>query len=138
MAKNNSGILLGDEEGVIEPVTGNQDFKKLVDDEAFMNEVVTVHVHASANENDSPHVILNVNGTNQPVVRGVPTPMKRKYLEVLARMKETRYSQRVQNPSEPDRIETIPRTAQVYPFDLVEDKNPKGRAWLSHIMAEQA
>jgi len=25
-----------------------------------------------------------------------------------------------------------------YPFDLVEDKNPRGRAWLNHVLAEPA
>jgi hypothetical protein len=75
---------------------------------------------------------------NQPIIRGVPTDVKRKYVEILARMKETRYSQHTNNPSAPDQIEMRARHGLSYPFDLVEDKNPRGRAWLNHVLAEPA
>ena len=122
----------------IETLAESGDFNKQLQDELFMEEIVTVYLHPSTDENQPPHVIVNVNGTNQPILRGVPTPIKRKYLEVLARMKETKYTQRVPNASEPDRMVLEPRTAIVYPFDLQEDRNPKGRAWLNHILAEPA
>lgn len=131
------GIEIPDDQVDIQTVAETRDFSKLASDEAFMNEVVTVLVHESTDPNQPPHIILNVNGTNMPVIRGVPTLMKRKYLEVLARMKETRYTQRTPNPSEPDRIVMEPKTAQVYPFAVHEDKNPRGRAWLANVMAER-
>jgi hypothetical protein len=122
----------------VEPVSGNVDFKRIVDDEAFMNEPVTIVIHSSNDENQPGVVVLNVNGVNQPVIRGIPTIIKRKYLEVLIRMKETRYSQNTPNPSEPDRIQTVGRTAQVYPYEIMEDRNPRGRAWAEHVRAEPA
>lgn len=131
------GLEVGDDQPLIETVAESKDFAKLAADEAFMNEPVTVLVHETTDSNQPPHIILNVNGTNMPVMRGVPTIMKRKYLEVLARMKETRYTQRIPNPSEPDRIVMEPKTAQVYAFAVHEDKNPKGRAWLAQVMAER-
>jgi len=131
------GIEVGDDQPDIQTVAETKDLAKLISDEAFMNEMVTVMVHESTDPNQPPHIILNVNGTNMPVVRGFPTIMKRKYLEVLARMKETRYTQRTPNPSEPDRIVMEPKTAQVYPFAVQEDKNPRGREWLRHVMAER-
>ena len=83
----------------------------------------------------STNYVLAVNGTNQPVFRDVPTTIKRKYVEVLARMKETKYRQ-VRNPIELDRSELVPRTGPIYPFEVIRDDNPKGRAWLRSIIAE--
>ena len=114
------------------------DFEKAIEDEAFMNELVTVLVAATVDENAPSHVVLGVNGTNQPIFRDIPTTIKRKYLEVLARCRETKYSQRTSNPMEPDRIENVPRTAFAYPFQVIEDKNPKGSAWLQAVMRSPA
>jgi hypothetical protein len=139
MSKNKmTGIDINDDTPTIEPVAAVKDFRELAAEESFMNEVVTVLVHATTDENQSPHVIVNCNGMNQPIIRGVPTDVKRKYVEILARMKETRYSQHVHNPAAPDQIEMRARHGLSYPFDLVEDKNPRGRAWLNHILAEPA
>lgn len=135
MAKSNVEII--DDSPSIDPVTGNVDLKKLLDDEAFMEEQVTVMLHPTTNENEPPYAHLNVNGRNQIVPRGTPVRVRRKYVEVLARMKETRYSQHTPNPSEPDKTQLIPRHGLVFPFNVVEDQNPRGRAWLDHILAER-
>ena len=132
------GIEIHDGEPTIDPIVGNQDLGQLAASEAFLNEMVTVMVHPSTNENDSPQVIVNVNGTNQLIIRGRPTNVKRKYLEVLARMKETKFTQSTPNPSEPEKIQMSQRNAWCYPFEVVDDANPRGRAWLSHVMAEAA
>ncbi len=131
-------IEILDDAPVVETVAESKDFHQLAADEAFMNELVTVMVHATTDENQSPHVILNCNGVNQPMIRGVPQPIRRKYLEILARMKETKYTQRTPNPAAPDQIEMIARHGYAYPFEVVEDKNPRGRSWLSNVMAEPA
>ena len=132
------GIEIIDDEPTVDTVSSNVDLRELAASEAFMNEIVTVMVHATTDENQSPHVIVNCNGVNQPIIRGVPTQIRRKYLEILARMKETKYSQRTLNPAAPDQIEMIARSGFAYPFELIEDKNPRGRAWLSNVMAEPA
>jgi len=140
MAKKDvmQGVEILDDEPVVEPVSQAKDLEILLSSEAFMNEMVTVMVHSTTDENQAPHVIVNVNGTNQPIIRGYPTQVKRKYVEVLARMKETRYTQRTPNPSAPDQIEMVARHGLAYPFDLIEDSNPKGRAWLNNVLAEPA
>lgn len=113
--------------------------RKVLSDEAFMNEVLKVYVHPTADDSAVTHFILNVNGTNQPVFCGNITPMRRKYVEVLARMKETKFSQPPQNMSNPEASNAlIPRTIQVHPFDVRHDPNPLGRAWLSQILSEAA
>lgn len=132
------GIEIIDDAPTVETVAESTDFNELAASEAFMNEVVTIMVHSTTDENQSPHVIVNCNGVNQPIIRGVPTQVRRKYLEILARMKETKYTQRTPNPAAPDQIEMIARSGFAYPFELIEDKNPRGRAWLSNVMAEPA
>jgi hypothetical protein len=131
------GIEIRDDQATIETVGASKDFSKLAGDEAFMNEPVTITVHASTDENQPPHVIVSVNGINQPIIRGVPTKVKRKYVEVLARMKETRYRQLTPNPAAPDVSEMQARTALAYPFEVSEDSS-RGRSWLAHVLAEPA
>lgn len=132
------GVEIIDDAPVIETVAESRDFRQLAADEQFMNEMVTVLVHSSTDENQSPHVILNCNGVNQVVVRGIPTKIRRKYLEILARMKETKYTQVTPNPAAPDVSEMRARHGLAYPFELVDDGNPRGRAWLQNVLAEQA
>jgi hypothetical protein len=132
---NDNVELITDQQ--IESVS-TKEFDREIAEEAFMNEPVTVLL-ADTNDDSAPtHGVFSVNGTNQPILRGVPTVIKRKYLEVIARCKETKYNQRTANPMEPDRIEMVQRTAFAYPFQVVEDKNPKGRAWLAAVMADPA
>ena len=130
-----AGVEVVGEAVQVEPVNEDPALKKLLEDEAFMNEMVEILIHPSSNEEDPDHVVLAVNGTNQPVFRDVPTTIKRKYVEVLARMKETKYSQK-RHPIELDRSELVPRTGPIYPFEVLRDDNPKGRAWLRSIISE--
>jgi hypothetical protein len=141
MAKNQApamGIEITDDEPVVETVSESKDFSKLAASEKFMNEMVTILIHSTTDENQAPHVIVNCNGTNQPIIRGVPTKIRRKYVEILARMKETKYTQVTPNPAAPDMSELRARHGLAYPFDLVEDTNPRGRAWLQNVLAEPA
>jgi hypothetical protein len=133
----NGPIDIIDQSELVEPVVGNVDLKKLLRDEKFMEETVTVMIHPTTSENEPPYAHLNVNGMNQIVPRGQNVPIKRKFIEVLARMKETRYNQSTPNPSEPDRTTMLARHGLAFPFVVTEDKNPKGRAWLDHILAER-
>ena len=132
------GMEIIDDEPVIETVAESRDFSKLASDEAFMNELVTVMVHSTTDENQPNHVVVNCNGMNQPLIRGVPTTVKRKYVEILARMKETKYTQVTRNASAPEQIDMVARHGLSFPFDLVEDKNPRGRAWLQNVLTEAA
>ena len=125
-------IIISDQ--TVEPIVVNEFGSKAISEEAFMNEIVTVTVQSTTDENAAPHILMSVNGRNQPFFRDVPTPCRRMFLEVLARCKESKYTQ-TRNPFEPDRSEMVQRSALAYPF-TVEDKNPKGAAWLRAVMAE--
>ena len=133
-----AGIEILDDTPTVDPVSQVVDLRELAASEVFMNEMVEVMVHSSTDENQAPHVILNCNGTNQPIMRGVPTRVRRKYVEILARMKETKYSQVTRNPAAPDQIDMIARHGLAYPFEMLSDENPRGRAWLSNVLAEPA
>lgn len=102
--------------------------------EMFMNERVIIVIHESPNEEDLPVVCPMVNGVGQPIVRGYPTPVKRKYVEALARAKETRYKQVQMDANDPSSLKMIPRTVLAYPFAIERDDNPNGRAWLRDII----
>lgn len=132
------GIEIHDDQPVIETVAESKDFRQLAADESFMNEMVTVLVHSTTDENQAPHIIVNCNGVNQPIMRGVPMRIRRKYVEILARMKETKYTQVTPNPAAPDVSEMRARSGLAYPFDVQEDDNPRGRAWLANVLAEPA
>lgn len=132
--EDDTGVVLG-----IEHISADKPLSKVLEQERFMEEELQVFVYASSNENEPPHGIINVNGINQPFFRDAITPMRRKYVEVLARMKETKYSQPSQDMTNPERSNTvIPRTMNVYPFEVRHDPNPLGRAWLNQIMREAA
>lgn len=141
MAKKDNTILgmeVIDDSEIVTSVSQATDFRQLAADEAFMHELVEVMVHSTTDENQAPSVIVNCNGTNQVIIRGVPTMIRRKYLEILARMKETKYSQVTRNASAPDQIDMIARHGLAYPFELLNDSNPRGRAWLQNVLAEPA
>lgn len=118
---------------------GESDLSRVAAEEAFMHELVKIIVHSSADANAAPYVHLSVNGEGCTVFREVPSYVRRKHLEVLARMKETRISQNM-NPDPQGEITTASlrgHTGLAYPFTVLEDKNPKGGAWLANVLAER-
>lgn len=102
---------------------------------AFMEEVLTVVVHDTTNPAEEDIVEVWNGGIVQRFPRGVEHKVRRKYVEVLARAKHTRYTQR----KLPDNAgyENVPHTALRYPFTVVSDPSgDKGKAWLKAILQE--
>lgn len=123
------------EEGPPLDAVMDKDLGEVAAQEAFMNEIVTILVHETTDINAEAVQTLNCNGFNQPVVRGVPTPLRRMFVEILAHCKATTITQKP-NPYELDRPHEIRHTALKYPFSIIEDKNPKGRLWLQTLMQQ--
>jgi hypothetical protein len=121
----------------IEVISSDKDLRKIAADEQFANQVLEILVHASSDEREMDRLVLNVGGVNMPIMKGVKTKLKRKFVEVLARMKQTKYGQRTINPMEPDRIQMVPTTTQAHPFAVYHDPHPKGAAWLEAILRER-
>jgi hypothetical protein len=131
-------IVVSDDEPVIEPIT-ESDLADVARDEAFMNERIKIRVHTTTDPNAPPFVTVTVNSpTNRvQIPRGRVVEIKRCFVEVLARMRETRYTQPTRNPMDPESgNEMIGHSAIVYPFEIVGDPNPRGRAWLERILGE--
>jgi hypothetical protein len=150
MARTKSQTIVGLEKRGVAVVDPQEDFEPVTQDpklhlkevaalEKFMAERVTVLIMATTDANAPPYCDLSVNGMKAVVRRNVPTTIRRMHLEVLARMKETRW---VQPPVEGTKAvgmeSLVGHTALAYPFQVVEDTNPKGNAWLQAILAEAA
>jgi hypothetical protein len=116
----------------VEPVTSLG--MDAIDLEKFMHEMVTIYVHPTREKGTLDVITPNANGINQPIIRGVNTPVRRKYVEALARCHSIRYEQRVQNPSQPENIQMVEKRVPDYPFDVVEDTK-LGKEWLKKIYA---
>ena len=102
---------------------------------AFNEEKVEIMVHESTDQNAEPIVHVAVNGVNQFFPRGTPVVCKRKFVEVLARAKETSMTTQTIN-TDRDVINRINKhTALRYPFSVIRDENPKGAAWLKSVLA---
>lgn len=109
--------------------------KSFMDTEAFMNEVVTVIVHDSTDPNARDVEMVAVNGVTQYFRRGHEQKVKRKYVERLARMKETAYMQNLDLPGEAVNF-MRQRHNLKFPFSVTHDPNPNGPAWLKAVLAE--
>lgn len=126
-------------EGVHIETVAESDLERVAREDKFMNEIVKIRIGTTTDPNARPFVTVCVNGPENRVQlpRGYVCGIKRMFVEVLARMWETAYTQAARNSFDPESgNEVIGRQSQAYPFEVVEDKNPLGRPWLERILAE--
>lgn len=132
----------GPSEEALEPaqidVVDGPTHKQKMDAEAFNHEVLTIKVHDSTDEDDEPVPSVINGGTSQYFIRGRSQPVKRKFVEVLARMKTTRYTQQIVKDGNGDEhYSMVPHTALRFPFSVEHDPSGKrGEEWLKKILAE--
>jgi len=106
---------------------------------AFMNELVVVQVHEDNSNYPEPLVQTWNDGRLQIFIRGQEVTCRRCFVEVLARAKPVQYANVEYVDAEGNRAVKWPkRTGLKYPFTIVRDDNPNGRAWLKKILAEGA
>jgi hypothetical protein len=111
---------------------------------------VTIELLPGQDENAPPSVPIWVNGKGAEVLVGGrwlevtylpvggPLTIKRKYLEAIARAKPTHIKTNIVELVGKDPINKIDRRSYMrYPFNMLEDKNPKGRHWLTKILTER-
>lgn len=122
---------------IIEPVDRVfQDPEKMAMLE-FMNDNVTVHIHATTNKEDEQIFEVTVNGKIELFRRNETKTVKRYIVDRLARIKPTHYKQKeVVNREGIREIEHIPTTGLRYPFSIRHDPHPKGPDWLRSVLAE--
>ena len=105
--------------------------------EAFMNEMVTIRMHQSVVEGALQVETVALNGVNMPILRGINQPIKRKYVEILAQAKTGQFTQVQANPADLSDISMVERNSLAYPFEVIHDPSPRGRAWLENILASE-
>jgi hypothetical protein len=118
-----------------------------LDELAFMAEPVTIRLEPSSERNAANVFPVWVNGKPAEVLQngrwleimylpvGQVITVRRSVLEIIARAKtediRTEYNER-EDPDRPsNRITRHPRA--VHSFSVIEDKNPKGPAWLAEM-----
>lgn len=114
----------------------------------FNEEPVTIRILPPNERNPAPWVHCEVNGKGCEIWsertkqwyqhRKVPVnqviTVKRMYLEQLLRARITRITLADFKPGQGEPDHTIYRdTTGVYSIDIIEDKNPEGRAWVDFI-----
>lgn len=119
-------------DAMVEPVSSMD--MDAIELEKFMHEEVTIYVHKTRESGALEVITPSVGGINQPIIRGVETPVKRKYVEALARCHSVKYEQKVYNPSQPENIQMVETKVPDYPFDVVSDTR-KGKEWLKRVYA---
>lgn len=109
--------------------------KKTLDAMAFMEEPVKIMVHESTDENAQPVVDVYCNGVPQRFVRGMEQVVKRKFVQILINARTT--SVRTRTGVEGGNVvnQLTRHTAVRYPFSVIEDRNPRGGAWLREALA---
>lgn len=104
---------------------------------AFFEEPVTVHIHSSTNKQDEQVFEVIVNGKIELFRRNEKKTVKRLFVDRLARLKPTRYTQVDGVDAQGVKvIDHLPTTGLRYPFSVVEDRNPLGVSWLNAVLAE--
>ena len=125
------GVNPGDIEIVDRVLTSDK-----AETELFMAEKILVIVQDSADETDHEIVESWVNGRVQRFLRGQAQLVKRCYVEALARAKRTTYRQTLdERYGEQSFNQMRPHHSLAYPFTVLEDRNPKGKAWLQSVLA---
>ena len=134
--------FVGDESRIEMPrpmATDGPEFKTKMDRAAFMNEIVDVHIHDTSEKNADGKIGVAVNGEACSMFRGQNYSIKRYFVEALVRAKPISYGNVEYTTNTGERAVKYPQSTGLrYPFDVVRDHNPCGRAWLNALLAEAA
>lgn len=104
---------------------------------AFFNEPVKVRMATSSDKNAEQVFELNINGRLELFKRGEEKTVPRYFVDRLARLKETSFTQReVVNAEGIKQIVYDPHTALKYDFAVIRDDHPRGADWLKHVLQE--
>lgn len=104
----------------------------------FNEELVEVMVHESTDDNAENPIFTSCNGVTQYFYRGIPQMVKRKFVAILASVKEHNVTTPEYTAQDGSRATGIRRTSSLkYPFSIISDSNPRGAAWLKALLRSQ-
>lgn len=110
------------------------EFRRWIEEENLAEEVVEILIAKAPDKNALQVITPNVNGTNQPIVRGYPTRVKLKYVLALSHSKQTDFETVQKDPFDKASISYAPNTYQSYPFE-VRRCSDKARALIENAVA---
>lgn len=130
---------MGDPELHREPlvvVEGKRVNKEKLEELAFMEEEIVVELATTTDPQDPGYVPTYNNGRTQNFFRGVKQKVKRKFVEVLARMKpENVRNVEYRDQNDVQSVKWVKTPALKHSFQVHGD-SPKGQAWLQRILRE--
>jgi hypothetical protein len=128
-----------DDGPMIQPFTANPTvLEKYAEELAFLEEYVEVMINPSTDPRDTTRLVdgIGCNGQFECFMRGEWKKVKRKFLYSLATAKPVSYQFGIKmgrdgRPTNTDFAASVSR----FPFQ-VRDQNPKGAAWLQHVLEQ--
>lgn len=116
-------------------VKGKGGLSKEAEELLFNEEMIDVMLHESTDPNAENPVFTSCNGVPQYFFRGQVQTVRRKYVAILAAVKEHAISTPEYTQADGARATKIQRTSSLkYPFSIISDKNPRGAAWLRSLI----
>lgn len=108
--------------------------------EKFMQDVLEVHFHEPADENEPQFAEVTVNGEYRSVLRGTAARLKRMHVAVLANAKQLRVQQKkIVNADGSMGFVEQPVMKLTYPFSVISDPDPRrGASWLKQLLRNPA
>jgi len=127
-------------------VADNMPATDYLDELAFNEEPLTIRLEPTAEKNAASHLPVWVNGKGCELFQGgrwhehgyvpigMPFVTKRKYVEVMIRAKHDALHTEVREPDSERPHNIIKRfTSAVQSLSIIEDRNPRGAAWLTEL-----
>lgn len=103
----------------------------------FMEDEVTIHIHATTNKEDEQIFEFFNNGRREVFRRNEQKTVKRYFVDMLARAKPTNFTHdTITDAQGVKQIKYTPHTGLRYPFSVVNDPHPLGRDWLRSVLNE--
>jgi hypothetical protein len=105
---------------------------------AFNEEPVTILLHRGREKNAPTHEMVGVNGQIMWIPVDTPTRIPRKFVENLARAQPINVNTTSgESPGDDLTFNHVQRSlSSLVSFSVLEDKNPRGREWLTRVMRE--
>ncbi|MFA5921170.1 MAG: hypothetical protein WC856_07745 [Methylococcaceae bacterium] len=106
---------------------------------AFFEEFVEIEIPATGALEEEAVIQLSCNNVNQFILRDVPTMVRRKYVEILARAKTENVTTPEYQDANGNRATRVRKAQGLrYPFRVLRDDNPGGQSWLKNILQQAA
>jgi hypothetical protein len=107
---------------------------------AFMEEFMVIEVPSTGLENEEDPFGVGVNGRMIAIPRDVPVRIRRKYVERLARAKQSNYTQKKMKVIDPETYNSLAeKTGIVYNFTVMDwGPDPKrAQDWLKKVLRQR-